>query len=33
MEERESKKIELLVDSDGTFSLQAPVEKEVNSRR
>ena len=29
--ERESKKIELLVNSDGTFSLQAPVEKEVTA--
>src|SRR5210317_985691 len=28
---RESKKIELLVNSDGTFSLQAPVEKEVTA--
>merc|ERR1712071_431785 len=28
---RESKKIELLVNSDGTFSLKAPVEKEVTT--
>jgi len=29
--ERESKKIELLVNSDGTFSLKAPVEKEITA--
>ena len=29
--EREGKKIELLVNSDGTFSLKAPIEKEVTA--
>ena len=30
-QERESKKIDLLVNSDGTFSLKAPVEREVTA--